>query len=103
MSYFKSLNKYRTVVPPFWTDQYLFLRDGFIMGFGIEFIFLYANMYDSFTRKAALKCLEQRRYYDYKLREHKKLNEIKEAKKKRIQQIKEILKEPSEIPELDNK
>ena len=103
MSYFKSLNKYKTVVPPFWTDQYLFLRDGFLMGFGLEFIFLYTNMYDSFTRKAALKWLEQKRYYDYKLREQKKLNEIKEAKKKRIQQIKQILKEPENIVDSNNK
>ena len=95
MSYFRSLQKYKTVVPSFWTDQSLFLRDGFIMGFTIEFIFLYANMYDSFVRKATLKCLEQKRYFDYKLKESKKLNEIKEIKKKRVEEIQKILgKEP---------
>mmetsp|Transcript_23451 Transcript_23451/g.26013 ORF Transcript_23451/g.26013 Transcript_23451/m.26013 type:complete len:105 (+) Transcript_23451:27-341(+) len=91
MSYFRSLQKYKTVVPSFWTDQSLFLRDGFIMGFAIEFIFLYTNMYDSFVRKATLKCLEQKRYFDYKLRESKKLNEVKELKKQRVEEIQKIL------------
>ncbi|CAI2385981.1 unnamed protein product [Moneuplotes crassus] len=91
MSYFRSLQKYKTVVPSFWTDQSLFIRDGFIMGFTIEMIFLYTNMYDSFVRKATLKCLEQKRYFDYKLKEKKKLDEIRENKKKRIQEIQQML------------
>ena len=91
MSYFRSLQKYKTVVPSFWTDQSLFLRDGFIMGFTIELIFLYTNMYDTFVRKATLKWLEQKRFYDYKLKEKKKLDEIKASKKKRIEEIQKVL------------
>jgi len=65
------------VVPPFWTDQSFFLRDGFIMGLFLESVFIYFNTYDSMTRKSTLKCLERIRYYDYKLKERKKLAEIK--------------------------
>jgi hypothetical protein len=39
------------------------------MGFTLEFIFLYFNAYDSFTRKATIKCLERVRYSEYKLKE----------------------------------
>lgn len=74
MSYFNILRKNNKVtVPHFWTDQSYFLRDGFIMGFTLEFLFLYFNAYDSFTRKATLKCLETIKYEDYKLREKVKL------------------------------
>ena len=54
MSYFRKLKQYKSVTPPFWTDQSLFIRDGFIMGFTFEMIFLYFNAYDSITRKAAV-------------------------------------------------
>lgn len=77
-------------MPPFWTDQSFFLRDGFIMGFTLEFIFLYFNAYDSFTRKATIKCLERVRYSDYKLKEKIKLDEIKEEKKRKLKQLQDI-------------
>ena len=78
MSYFNILRKNNKVtVPPFWTDQSYFLRDGFIMGFTLEFLFLYFNAYDSFTRKATLKCLDSVRYEDYKMKEKMKLDQIK--------------------------
>jgi len=54
------------------------------MGFTLEFIFLYFNAYDSFTRKATIKCLERVRYSDYKLKEKIKLDEIKEEKKRKL-------------------
>ena len=74
MSYFNILRKNsRVTIPPFWTDQSFFLRDGFIMGFGLEFLFLYFNAYDSFTRKATLKCLDSVRHEDYAHREKAKL------------------------------
>merc|ERR1712086_1245011 len=77
MSYFNILRRSAKVtVPPFWTDQSLFLRDGFIMGFGLEFLFLYFNAYDSFTRKATLKCLDTVRHDDYKLQEKAKLEAL---------------------------
>jgi hypothetical protein len=44
------------------------------MGAALEFIFLYFNAYDGFTRKATLKCLERVRYQDYKMRERAKLD-----------------------------
>ena len=87
MSYFNILKKHKVTVPPFWTDQSLFIRDGFIMGFTLEFIFLYFNAYDSFTRKATIKCLERVRYADYKLKEKKKLDEIKEEKIRKLQSL----------------
>ncbi len=55
------------------------------MGFTLEFIFLYFNAYDSFTRKATIKCLERVRYSDYKLKEKIKLDQIKEEKKRNPQ------------------
>ena len=61
------------------------------MGFSIEIIFLYFNMYDSFVRKATLKWLAERRYFDYKLRENKKLEEVKVDKRKRVEEIQKIL------------
>ena len=73
MSYFNILRKHKVTIPSFWVDQSFFIRDGIIMGFSLEFIFLYFNAYDSFTRKATIKCLERVRYTDYKLREKKKL------------------------------
>ena len=78
MSYFNILRKNNKVtIPSFWTDQSHFLRHGFIMGFSLEFVFLYFNAYDMFTRKATVKCLDSVRYEDYKLREKIKLMEIK--------------------------
>lgn len=90
MSYFNVLKRHKVTVPPFWTDQSYFIRDGFLMGFTLEFIFLYFNAYDSFTRKATIKCLERVRYSDYKLKEKIKLDQIKEDKKKKLQQLEEI-------------
>lgn len=89
-SYFRHLKKHKVYVPPFWTDQSLFLRDGFIMGATLEFIFLYFNAYDGFTRKATIKCLERVRYQDYKMREKVKLDEIKEQKMVRLKQLEAI-------------
>ena len=67
MSYFNILRKNSKVtVPPFWTDQSLFIRDGIFMGFTLEFLFLYFDAYDSFTRKGTMKCLDSIRYEDYK-------------------------------------
>ena len=81
MSYFNILRKNSKVtVPSFWTDQSYFLRDGLIMGFTLEFLFLYFNAYDSFTRKATIKCLESVRYDDYKQRERLSLDRIREEK-----------------------
>ena len=77
-------------VPPFWTDQSYFLRDGFIMGFSLEFLFLYFNAYDNFTRKATLKCLDQVRYEEYKLNERAKLDIIKKEKIERLESLKAI-------------
>ena len=75
MSYFNILRKNSKVtVPPFWTDQSYFLRDGFILGFTLEFCFVYFNAYDSFTRKATIKCLDSVRYEDYKMRERMQLD-----------------------------
>jgi hypothetical protein len=45
------------------------MRDGIILGFTLEFMFLYFNAYDSFTRKATIKCLDKVRYDDYKMQE----------------------------------
>lgn len=90
MSYFSILKKHKVTVPPFWTDQSYFLRDGFIMGFTLEFIFLYFNAYDSFTRKATIKCLERVRYSEYKLKERAKLDQIKEEKRRKLQQLTEL-------------
>ena len=59
------------------------------MGFTLEFIFLYINAYDSFTRKATLKCLERKRYEDYKLKEKKKLMEMKERKIAQLRELEE--------------
>ncbi len=84
MSYFNILKKHKVSVPAFWTDQSFFLRDGFIMGFTLEFIFLYLNAYDSFTRKATIKCLERARYTDYKMKERKMLETIKEEKRRKL-------------------
>ena len=94
MSYFNILRRNNKVtVPPFWQDQSYFLRDGFIMGFGLEFMFLYFNAYDSFTRKATIKCLDSIRYEDYKLREKMKLDEIKAEKIKKFNALKQYKKE----------
>jgi hypothetical protein len=60
------------------------------MGFTLEFIFLYFNAYDSFTRKATIKCLERVRYSEYKLKEKQKLDAIKEEKRKKLMQLQEI-------------
>ena len=78
MSYFNILRKTNCVtVPPFWVDQSYFLRDGFLMGLTLELTFLYFNAYDSFVRKATVKCLERARYADYKMKEKVKLDQIK--------------------------
>jgi hypothetical protein len=90
MSYFNVLKKHKVTVPPFWTDQSYFLRDGFLMGFTLEFIFLYFNAYDSFTRKATIKCLERVRYSEYKLKEKAKLDLIKEEKRRKLQLLQEL-------------
>ena len=90
MSYFNVLKKHRVHIPPFWSDQSFFLRDGFIMGFTLEFIFLYFNAYDSFTRKATIKCLERVRYSEYKLKEKGKLNQIKDEKKRKLKGLQEL-------------
>ncbi len=90
MSYFSILKKHKVTVPPFWTDQSFFLRDGFIMGFTLEFIFLYFNAYDSFTRKATIKCLERVRYSEYKLKEKAKLDQIKEEKRRKLSMLQEL-------------
>ena len=90
MSYFNVLKKHSVHVPPFWSDQSYFLRDGFIMGFTLEFIFLYFNAYDSFTRKATIKCLERVRYSEYKLKEKGKLNQIKEEKRRKLKGLQEL-------------
>lgn len=99
MSYFNILKKHKVTVPPFWTDQSYFLRDGFLMGFTLEFIFLYFNAYDSFTRKATIKCLERVRYTEYKMKEKLKLDQIKEEKRKKLQMLQE-LKDRQESGEL---
>ena len=80
-------------MPSFWTDQALFLRDGFLMGFGLEFIFLYFNAYESMTRKATVKCLDRVRQTDYKRRERVKLNEIREEKRRKLERLREIAEE----------
>ncbi len=88
MSYFNILRKRnRVTVPPFWVDQSYFLRDGFLMGFTLETVFLYFNAYDSFVRKATVKCLERARYADYKQKEKSKLAEIKQEKIKKLEQL----------------
>ena len=91
MSYFNILRRNNKVtVPPFWTDQSYFLRDGFIMGFTLEFLFLYFNAYDAFTRKATMKCLDSVRHEDYKMQERGRLTIIKAEKLKRLADLKEI-------------
>ena len=66
-SYFNFLRATNKVtVPSFWKDQSMFLMHGFMIGFTLEFLFLYGNAYDSFIRKATLKSLERTRYADYK-------------------------------------
>ena len=102
MSYFNVLKKHKVTVPAFWTDQSFFLRDGFIMGFTLEFIFLYFNAYDSFTRKATIKCLERVRYSEYKLKEKAKLDLIKEEKRRKLTLLQE-LKDKREAGILDLK
>ena len=77
-------------MPPFWTDQSYFLRDGFIMGFTLEFMFLYFNAYDAFTRKATMKCLESVRHEDYKMQERQRLELIKIEKLKKLADLKAI-------------
>ena len=91
MSYFNILRKTnRVTVPPFWVDQSYFLRDGFIMGATLEFTFLYFNAYDSFVRKATVKCLERARYADYKQKEKVKLEQIKLEKIEKLRQLEEL-------------
>src|SRR5688500_13811289 len=90
MSYFNILKKHKVTVPPFWTDQSYFIRDGFIMGFTLEFLFLYFNAYDSFTRKATIKCLDRVRYTDYKMKEKIKLDEIKVEKMRKLKMLQEL-------------
>ena len=91
MSYFNILRKNSKVtIPPFWTDQSYFLRDGFIMGFSIEMMFLYTKSYDGFTRKSTIKCLDSVRQEDYKLKEKKKLMEIKQKKIDQLAELKKI-------------
>ena len=62
------------------------------MGFTLEFLFLYFNAYDSFTRKACMKCLDSVRYEDYKLKEKAKLDQIKMDKINRLKQLQELKK-----------
>ena len=85
MSYFRFLQaKNKITVPPFWMDQSLFLRHGFMMGFSLELTFLYFNAYDNFIRKACLKSLERARYADYKKKERAKLDVIKDEKLQKL-------------------
>ena len=44
-----------------------------LMGFILECTFLYFNAYDSFIRKATIKCLERARHAEYKLNEKARL------------------------------
>jgi hypothetical protein len=60
------------------------------MGFTLEFIFTYFNGYESFTRKNMIKCLERKRYEDYKNNEKIKLMQIKEQKIQKLKQLEEI-------------
>ena len=91
MSYFNILRaRNRVTVPPFWLDQSYFLRDGFLMGFVLESLFLYFNAYDSFIRKATIKCLERARYADYKQKEKAKLQQIKMEKIAKLRQLEEL-------------
>ena len=74
-NYFNLLRaRNRVTVPPFWKDQSIFLMHGFMIGFSLEFTFLYFNSYDMFIRKATLKSLERTRYADYKMKERTRLN-----------------------------
>ncbi len=50
------------------------------MGATLEFTFLYFNAYDSFVRKATVKCLERARQSDYKQKEKVKLEQIRQDK-----------------------
>lgn len=59
----------------------------------MESIFIYFNTYDSMTRKSTVMCLERVRYYDYKLKERKKLAEIKQRKEERVLEIESLLEE----------
>ena len=68
----------------------MFLRHGFALGFGLEFIFLYFNAYDNFIRKATMKCLERARYSDYKMKERSKLDVIKDEKIQKLKQLEEL-------------
>ena len=81
VSYFNLLRaKNKVTVPTFWSDQAIFLRHGFCVGFAMEFPFLYSNQYDTFVRKATLKGLERARYADYKMKERVRLDVIKTEK-----------------------
>ena len=60
------------------------------MGFSLEFLFLYFNAYDSFTRKASIKCLDSVRYTDYKMKEKKRLEEIKAEKTRKLKSLEEL-------------
>ena len=80
-SYFNLLRATNKVtVPSFWKDQSMFLTHGFLMGFTLEFTFIYFSAYDSFIRKATLKSLERMRYADYKMKERTRLDSIKQDK-----------------------
>ena len=60
------------------------------MGFCLESVFLYFNAYDSFIRKASIKCLERARYADYKQKEKFKLQQIKAEKIAKLKQLEEL-------------
>ena len=94
MSYFNILRqKSKDVFPNFWQQQAHFLRDGFLMGFIVEFSLLYFNGYDSMTRKSCVRLLDQARLVDYKIKERKKLDEIRQLKIKQLEQLKQIVKQ----------
>lgn len=105
MSYFNVLKKHKVTVPAFWADQSFFLRDGFIMGFTLEFIFLYFNAYDSFTRKATIKCLERVRYSEYKFKEKGRLDVIKEEKRRKLERLQALKdqREAGQLAEMSNR
>lgn len=60
------------------------------MGLTLELTFLYFNSYDTFVRKATVKCLERARYADYKQKEKTKLEQIREEKIAKLKQLEEL-------------
>ena len=60
------------------------------MGVTLELTFLYFNAYDSFVRKATVKCLERARYADYKQKEKFRLEQIKNEKIEKLKLLEEL-------------